>query len=93
MEDFVFDYSDFDFLEMKQLNIAMVEIQSVFQNPSSYFDKMDEFQYLIGFSVQRKFIQIAFEVSKNCNFDLKLLQVNLPHEKDIKINLCGNHQK
>ena len=37
MSDFVFDFSDFDFLEMKKLNISMVEIQSVFNNPSSYF--------------------------------------------------------
>lgn len=91
IEGFIFDYSDFDFLEMKKLNITMIEIQSVFQNPSSVFDKTDWFQYLIGFSSQRKFIQIAFEVSKNSNFDVKLLQIDLPYEKDIKINWCRNH--
>jgi hypothetical protein len=90
MEDFIFDYSDFDFLEMKRLNITMMEIQSVFQNPSSFLGRMDEFQYFISFSSQKKFIQIAFEVSKNSNFDVKLLQIDLPYEKDIKINWCGN---
>ena len=87
--DFNIDFSMIDFIEMRKCDITREEIVSILNNRSSYFEQNEDFIYVLGFSIRRKFIQMAYRVSKNANFEIEILQVDLPYEKDIKQNWCG----
>ena len=78
-----------DFIELRNLNITRDEIVSILNNQSSYFEYNDDFIYVLGFSTGRKFLQMAYRISKNANFEIEVLQVDLPYEKDIRQNWCG----
>ncbi|HEY9044858.1 MAG TPA: hypothetical protein VIN08_03140 [Ohtaekwangia sp.] len=86
---FNIDFSMIDRMEMRNLNITPDEIVNILNNRSSYFEANEDFIYVLGFSTRRKFIQMAYRVSKNVNFEIEVLQVDLPYEKDIKQNWCG----
>jgi hypothetical protein len=87
--DFNIDFSMIDFIELRNLNITRDEIVSILNNQSSYFEYNDDFIYVLGFSTRRKFLQMAYRISKNANFEIEVLQVDLPYEKDIRQNWCG----
>ena len=90
MEDFNIDFSAIDRLQMKKSNILLDEIRSVFANLNSEYDFSNpDFDYIIGFSNRRKFIHMAYFVSKNINFEIELLQIDLPYEKDIQKFWCS----
>jgi Lhr-like helicase len=86
--NFTFDFSSADWITLRSLGITMKEVVSVFGNPSSVIDSINDIDYLIGFSDKRKFLIVAYRLSKNPNFDLEVLQVDLPYEKDIKKIWC-----
>ena len=92
MEDFILDFAGIDRLELRELNITENEVISVFVNKTSFADYTREFDYLIGFSNRRKFVQIAYQVHKNPKFDIEILQVDLPYENDIKEYWCKNQR-
>lgn len=87
--EFDIDFSQIDLLELKRFNIALEEINSVLINSSTYYEDNHDFVYVLGYSSKRKFIEIAFRVSKNISFELEALQIRLPYEKDIKKSWCG----
>ncbi len=91
--DFNIDFSNLQATEMKRLNISFEDIRSVFSNSTSFHEPFEDFYYLIGFSSQRKFIQVAYRISKNINFEVEVLEIDLPYEKDIKEHWCKNSQK
>jgi hypothetical protein len=66
------DFFDVDGLLMRELGISEAEVYSVVVSPNSYFDFRPDFNYCLGFSSKRKFIQVAFVYSQNPNFDLRL---------------------
>jgi len=35
-----------------------------------------------GYGSRRKFVQIAYQISKNSNFDIEVLQIALHYDKD-----------
>ena len=86
--DFRIDFSQIDRLELRKLGILTNEVESVIYNPYSYFEFWPDFKFCLGFSHKRKFIQFAFVYSRNPNFDLQLLQIDLADEKEIKKNWC-----
>lgn len=83
------DFSQIDLLELRKFNISFGEINSVITNPSSYFENKADFIFVLGFSDKRKFVQMAYRISKNTNFEIEALQIGLPYEKDIKENWCA----
>jgi len=87
--DYLYDFSQIDLVELKQFFINRSEVISVFNNPFSKLEPFRGFLYLIGFSERKKIIQIAFNISKNINFEIELLQIDLPDEKDIKKYYCS----
>ena len=93
MNDFLFDLSLLDGLELKRLNITLQEIKDVFNAATSKAHPQIGFVYLIGFTSKRKFIHIAYRVAKNIKFDLELLQVDLPYEEDVKNYWCKEQGK
>ena len=75
---------------MRKADIGVDEVRSVFENVNSEYDFSNpNFGYVIGFSVRRKFIHMAYGISKNINFEIELLQIDLPYEKDIQRCWCG----
>jgi hypothetical protein len=92
MDNFTFDFSGVSWITLRSLGISMKEVMSVFRNPSSAVDRIDDIDFLIGFSDKRKFIMVAYRLAKNSNFDLEVLQVDLPYEKDIKKIWCQFNQ-
>jgi hypothetical protein len=91
--EFNIDFSTISALEMKRLNISFEEIRSIFSNPSSFHEPFEDFNYLIGFGSNRKFIQVAYRISKNINFEVEVLEIDLPYEKDIKEHWCKSNQR
>ncbi len=87
--EFNIDFSLIDLLELKRFNISLNEMNSVLINPSTYYEDNLDFVYVLGYSSKRKFIEMAFRVSKNSNFEIEALQIRLPYEKDIKKSWCG----
>lgn len=80
--DYLYDFSQIDLVELKQLHINRNEVISVFNNPLSQLKAFKGFLFLIGFSERKKITQIAFNTSKNINFELEILQIDLPDERD-----------
>ena len=89
--DFNIDFSNVDFLDFKKLNITFEEINSVFANPTAYHEPQEDFIYALGYGSRRKFVQIAYQILKNSNFDMEVLQIDLPYEKDVREHWCKNN--
>ncbi|MCZ8069791.1 MAG: hypothetical protein ACK514_02215 [Bacteroidota bacterium] len=90
--DFNIDFSKIDRLEMRDLNISDQEVKSVFDNENSFVKEFPNFTLLLGFSAKRKFFKIAYQVSKNLNFDVEALQIDLPYEEDVKQYWCESQR-
>lgn len=71
--NFTFDFFSVDWIALKNQGITMKEMMTVFVNPSSVIDNVNDIDYLIGFSDKRKFLIVAYRLSKNPNFDLEVL--------------------
>ena len=89
--DFNIDFSSILWIEVRKLGISMEEIHSIFQNPSSSIASFHGEEFIVGFSSKRKFILAAYQIAKNTNFDIEVLQIDLPYEEDIKKYWC-RHQ-
>ena len=87
--DFRLDFSKIDLLELRTINISMNEVKSIFLNENSVVKEYTNFTFLLGFSNKRKFIRVAFQISKNSNFDIEVLQIDLPYEEDVKEYWCA----
>ncbi|MBY0433666.1 MAG: hypothetical protein K2U26_06115, partial [Cyclobacteriaceae bacterium] len=81
--EFALDFSLIDLSALRSQHIRLSEVSSVLKSPTSVLHPQKGFDYLIGFSDQKKFIHIAFRVSGSPKFDLQILQVELPYENDI----------
>lgn len=90
MMDFRLDFSKIDLLELRTMNISADELNSIFTNENSVVKEYTNFTLLLGFSNKRKFIKVAFQISKNSKFDIEILQVDLPYEEDVKEYWCAN---
>jgi len=88
VDGFKFDVSKINLLELKELDIRLTEIESVFKNQYSAYKRFDGFEYLIGFSSRRKFIHLAFREHPSLEYDYELLQIDLPYEEDIRKYYC-----
>ncbi len=88
--EFNIDFSRINLLELRELHISLEEVKSVFGNPNSFAKEFPEFMLMLGFSSKRKFIKIAYRISKNVNFEVEALQKDLPYEEDIKGLWCSN---
>ncbi len=86
--DFKIDFSGIDLVALRDLNVGATEIESVVVNTNSFFQDWGHSFFLLGFSSKRKFIKIAYRVAKNPNFDIEILQVDLPNESDIENYWC-----
>lgn len=86
--DYNIDFSLIDLIELRRLNISTSEVRSVFSNDNSFYKDFGDFVFLLGFSDKRKFIKIAYGVSKNLNFEIEVFQNDLPYEEDIKTFWC-----
>ena len=82
------DYSEIDLVALRQINIHSKEIQDVLDNPNSIFKDWGSAVFVVGFSFKRKFIRFVYQVAKNPNFDIEILQVDLPYEDDIQSYWC-----
>lgn len=87
--DFRLDFSKIDLLELRAINISTNEAKSIFLNENSVVKEYKNFTLLLGFSNKRKFIRVAFQISKNSNFDIEVLQIDLPYEEDVKEYWCS----
>ena len=76
-------------MEMRDLNISAEEVKSVFENPNSFVKEFPDFVLLLGFSNKRKFVKIAYRISKSINFEIDALQIDLPYEEDIEDYWCA----
>lgn len=79
-----YDYSKIDRLDFKKVCISESEVNSIFESLKSNNKNFTGFDYIIGFSYKNKFIHIIYNISKNANFEIELLQIDLPHEEDIR---------
>jgi hypothetical protein len=87
--EFNIDFSNVSLLAMRDLHISVEEVKSVFANPNSIVKGYPDYNFLLGFSNKRKFVKIAYRISKNSNFEVDALQIDLPYEEDIKEYWCG----
>jgi hypothetical protein len=87
--DFRLDFAKIDLLELRTINISTNEVKSIFLNENSIVKEYTNFTFLLGFSSERKFIRVAFQISKNSNFDIEVLQIDLPYEEDVKEYWCA----
>ena len=88
MDDYIFDFSLLDRMELRSQNIAFEEISSVFNSKTSKIHPQIDFEYLIGYSGHKKFLHIAYRVHENPKFDIEILQAELPNEEDVKEYWC-----
>jgi hypothetical protein len=87
--EFNIDFSLIDRLALREMNISMDEAQSVFSNQNSFHKEYENFIFLLGFSNKRKFIKIAYQIAKNVNFEVEVLEIDLPYEEDIAKFWCN----
>jgi hypothetical protein len=85
---FDIDFSDIPWVEIKKLGISLDEVFSVFENPSSSIASSLAGEFIVGFSNKRKFVVITYKIAKNANFDIEVIQIELPYEEDIKKFWC-----
>ena len=86
--EFRIDFSEIDFIALKSSGIKLSEVHSILNNQNSYFEPNDGYNLVIGFSSHKKFIKMAYRVSRNVNFEIEALQIGLPNEEDIGENWC-----
>jgi hypothetical protein len=87
--EFNIDFSQIDRLVLRELNISRDEIYSVFSNQNSFHNEYPDFIFLLGFRSKRKFIKIAYQISKKANFEVEVLEIDLPYEEDIAKLWCN----
>ncbi len=86
--DFEIDFSDVPWVEIRKLGISIDEVYSVFKNPNSSVASSTTGEFIVGFSNKRKFVVITYKIAKNANFDIEVIQIELPYEEDIKKFWC-----
>ena len=86
--DFRIDFSEIDLVGFRQWHISVREIESVVVDPNSFHGTLSSASFILGFSDKRKFIKVAYRVAKSSNFDIEILQVELPNENDIQDYWC-----
>jgi hypothetical protein len=86
--DFNIDFSNIPWIDVRKLGISIVEIYDIFKNPRSTFSIVQGENIIVGFSTKRKFIVATYEIAKNINFDVEVLQIDLPYEEDIEKYWC-----
>jgi hypothetical protein len=87
--DFIIDFSGIDFIALRNAGIKFDEVSSIVSNESSFFEPNRDFEYVLGFSSRKKFKQMAFRISRNVNFEIEALQIDLPDEGDIRECWCN----
>jgi hypothetical protein len=87
--DFKIDFSGIDFIALRNAGIKFDEVSSLLANESSYFEPKYNYYLVIGFSSRKKFIKMAYQISRSANFEIEALQIELPDEEDIRKNWCG----
>ncbi len=90
--DFDIDFSQIQWIEVRKLGISIREIHDIFKNPSSVFSTVQGEPIIVGFSSKRKFIVATYQIAKNINFDIEVLQIDLPYEEDIKNYWCAHNE-
>lgn len=88
--DLNIDFSNIYWFEIRKLGITMEEVIEVVHSSKSALGFIANEEFLIGFSSRRKFIVVSFCVSKNVNFDIEILDIDLPYEEDIAKIWCPN---
>ena len=91
-QDFDIDFSSILWVEVRRLGISIDEVHSVFKNPSSSFTTLHGEEFVVGFTNKRKFIVVSYRIAKNANFDIEVIEIELPHEEDIKRSWCSFNQ-
>jgi hypothetical protein len=86
--DFDIDFSEIQWIEVRKLGISMDEVYSVFKNPSSSFVFLPGLDFIVGFTSKRKIIVVTYQIAKNVNFDIEVIEIELPYEEDIKRFWC-----
>lgn len=88
MERFRIDFRRVNLLELKSLGIFTPNIEELFVTQNAEILVFRDFSYAIGYVKQSMFIHAVYEVSKNDNFDIELLQAAIPNEEDIRRYWC-----
>jgi hypothetical protein len=86
--DFDIDFSQILWIEIRKLGISMDEVLSIFKNPRSMVASHGSEYFVVGFSNKRKFIVATYQIAKNVNFDIEVVQIELPYEEDIEKCWC-----
>jgi hypothetical protein len=86
--DFDIDFSQILWVEIRKLGISIDEVLSIFKNPSSTVASHGSEYFVVGFSNKRKFIVVTYQIAKNVNFDVEVVQIELPYEEDIEKLWC-----
>jgi len=84
------DFSNIHWFEIRKMGITMEEVIDVIQSSKSSVGFIVNSEFLVGFTSKRKFIVVAYCISKNVNFDIEILDIDLPHEEDIAKIRCPN---
>ncbi|GEM_PF-3025032 len=91
MPKFQIDYRKIDLIAQKRLNgIVMADIIELFSSDRSILVGSSDMKEVlnIGYVNGRKFIYAIFIFSKNHTFDVELLDVGIPNEKQIRAYWC-----
>lgn len=81
---FRIDFRKINLLELKVFGILTQHVDDLFVTENSEIHRFGNFSYIIRYVQQTRFIYAAYNVSKNVNFDIELLQAGVPNEEDIK---------
>lgn len=82
---FHFDYSFVDLDELRDQCITTNEIEGVFYNVGTFYDdfgRVEEFEYMLGFSLKSKFIAFTFTLTQQET--VRFVQIYLPDEREIR---------
>lgn len=82
---FNFDYSFLNLDALRNQCITTDEIEGVFYNAQTFyddFDRVEEFEYMIGFSLKSKFLAFTFTLIGEET--VRFIQVYLPYEREIR---------
>ncbi len=93
MEKLKIDFRNLSLLELKAAGILPRDLDDLFIIENSEIHSFGDFLYAIGYIKQTRFIYAAYNVSKNVNFDIELLQAGIPNEEDIKRYWCRGKGK
>jgi hypothetical protein len=87
--DFDIDFSLIQWIEIRKLGISMEEVYDVFKNPNSSITSLLDESFAVGFTSKRKFIVVSYRIAKNVNFNIEVIEIELPYEEDIKRSWCS----